>query len=58
MVRILSGLATLDDGDELVALMDRDPKLLYRELERRGFEWELAGEANDYRLTIRRVREP
>ena len=56
MVRILSALVKLDDGDELVALMDRDPKLLYRELERRGFEWELAGEADDYRLTIRRAR--
>jgi uncharacterized protein (DUF2249 family) len=57
MVRILSELARLAEGDELVALMDREPMLLYRELERRGFEWEFAGAADDYRLTIRRVRE-
>lgn len=56
MVRILSGLATLAAGDELVALMDRDPKLLYRELERRGFEWELAAVGDGYRLTIRPAR--
>jgi len=55
MVRILAELARLEDGDELVALMDREPMLLYRELERRGFAWEFTGAADECRLTIRRV---
>ena len=39
MVRILEALVTLAPGDELVALMDREPFPLYGELERRGFNW-------------------
>ncbi len=37
MVRILTALATLGADDRLQARMDREPMLLYPELERRGF---------------------
>lgn len=39
MVRILEALGGMLPGDQLVALMDREPLLLYPELERRGFAW-------------------
>lgn len=55
MVRILDGLNALADGQDLVALMDREPYLLYPELERRGFEWEFSDEGDDCVLTIRRA---
>ncbi len=55
MVRILAALATLDNGSELAVLMDREPFLLYPELERRGFEWDFVEQDEDYLLTIRHV---
>lgn len=58
MVRILSGLEELNDGDELVALMDREPIMLYPQLERRGWAWDFSGSeggADGFRLTIRRA---
>ena len=54
MVRILAALGELGDGDEVVALMDREPMLLYRELQRRGFTWEFGGSDDGYVLTVRR----
>lgn len=39
MVRILGALQSLAQDAELVALMDREPVLLYPELQRRGFSW-------------------
>lgn len=39
MVRILEALPNLGPGDRLVVQMDREPLLLYPELERRGFAW-------------------
>ncbi|MEO8541739.1 MAG: DUF2249 domain-containing protein [bacterium] len=53
MVRALRALEDLVDGQELVVFMDREPFILYRELQRRGFEWEFeeAGRV----LTIRRA---
>jgi uncharacterized protein (DUF2249 family) len=39
MVRILEALQALPDGDKLEVMMDREPVLLYPELERRGFAW-------------------
>ena len=54
MVRILAALGELGAGDEVVALMDREPMLLYRELERRGFTWEFGGGDDGYVLTVRR----
>lgn len=56
MVRILESLAALREGDELVALMDREPRLLYRELERRGFAWEFSDGEDGPRIRI--WREP
>ena len=55
MVRILSALSALGDDDVIVALMDREPLLLYPELERRGFEWAFAEAGEDYVLTIRQA---
>jgi len=57
MVRILGALATLPLGDELVALMDREPMMIYPELERRGFEWEFHPGDESHRLVIRRAQE-
>jgi len=54
MVRILSALSELAADAELVALMDRDPVLLYAELERRGFTAALRPEQEWFVLTIRR----
>ena len=53
MVRILETLSALPDGDELHASMDREPLLLYPELERRGFTW-----AFDEELSVLRVWRP
>jgi uncharacterized protein (DUF2249 family) len=55
MVRILAALGGLAGDDELIAQMDREPHLLYPELERRGFTWEFDGRDDAYVLTIRRV---
>lgn len=57
MVRILSGLEGMSDGDEMVALMDREPIMLYPQLERRGWAWNIEESHGDgcYRLTIRRA---
>jgi uncharacterized protein (DUF2249 family) len=55
MVRILAALGTLEDGTELAVLMDREPFMLYPELERRGFEWDFTEQDEDYLLTIRRA---
>jgi uncharacterized protein (DUF2249 family) len=55
MVRILAALGSLDTGDELVALMDREPHLLYPELERRGFTWEFSDGDGAYVLTVRKA---
>ncbi len=53
MVRILSSLGELEEGQELVALMDREPMLLYPELERRGYVWQFESADDGYRLTVR-----
>jgi hypothetical protein len=55
MVRILAALGSLAADDEVVALMDREPHLLYPELERRGFTWEFDGRDEAFVLTVRRV---
>jgi uncharacterized protein (DUF2249 family) len=55
MVRILSGLEELRDGDELVALMDREPHMLLAELDRRGVAWEFAADGDGGVLTVRRL---
>jgi uncharacterized protein (DUF2249 family) len=55
MVRILSAMPRLDENGEIVALMDREPMLLYPELERRGCEWDFAEADDHFVLTIRRL---
>ncbi|MGK2964331.1 MAG: DUF2249 domain-containing protein [Tepidiformaceae bacterium] len=54
MVRILNALRDLQPEGELVALMDREPMLLYPELERRGCVWEFVEDTDHFVLTIRR----
>ena len=39
MVNILQALQSLEPGETVEALMDREPFPLYAELGRRGFEW-------------------
>ncbi|GIW13978.1 MAG: hypothetical protein KatS3mg062_1417 [Tepidiforma sp.] len=55
LVRILQALASLGAGDELVALMDREPRLLYPELERRGYAWEFSDAGDGPRIRIWRA---
>lgn len=55
MVRILDLARGLGDGETIVALMDREPYLLYPELERRGLEWDFEGDEDPYVLTIRQL---
>lgn len=55
MVRILHELGLLEPGEELVAIMDREPMLLYPELERRGFAWSFAPGDAGHTLTIRQA---
>ncbi len=57
MVRILSALSDLPAGDEVVALMDREPFLLYPELERRGFTSTIRPDQEWFVLSIRRQAE-
>lgn len=40
MVRIFAALEQLGGEDHLRAFMDREPILIYAELERRGYAWE------------------
>jgi uncharacterized protein (DUF2249 family) len=54
MVRILSALAENSGETELVAIMDREPLLLYPELERRGYEWDIVPDGDHFVLTVRR----
>ncbi len=54
MVRILSALSELEDDSELIALMDREPLLLYPELERRGFTSTIRPEQDWFILAIRK----
>ena len=54
MVRILSAISGMAEDGEMVALMDREPLLLYPELQRRGFGWQISEASGHYVLTIRR----
>lgn len=57
MVRILTALKELETDGELVALMDREPLMLYPELERRGYTWEFGADADHFVLRIRAAYE-
>ena len=56
MVRILEAITSLEPSDELCVLMDREPLLLYPELERRGFKWEFSALDDGFLLVVRPVR--
>lgn len=58
MVRILSTLPTLEEGDDLRVLMDREPHLLFPELERRGWRWQFEWDGPTGILAIARAIEP
>lgn len=53
LVRILNVVKELEPGDEIVAMMDREPFLLYPELERRGMEWDFDEDGDSFILKIR-----
>jgi uncharacterized protein (DUF2249 family) len=55
MMRILAALTSLAHGDELIVQMDREPLLLYAELERRGFDWAFEDRGADGVLTVRHM---
>lgn len=57
LVRTLRALGELNDGDRLKVMMDREPLLLFPELERRGWEWESREEAGVFILHIFRPGE-
>ena len=57
MVRILAAVNTLAAEDRVVALMDREPLLLYPELERRGCEWSLEDAGDHYVLQVWRMAD-
>lgn len=54
MVRILEAIASLRHGEELEAIMDREPLMLYAELERRGFAWQFGERDGQLILTVTR----
>ncbi|MCC7365064.1 MAG: DUF2249 domain-containing protein [Dehalococcoidia bacterium] len=58
MVRILRALQELNGEGQLVALMDREPHLLFPELERRGYTWSFEKDGQTpYVLTIWKAGE-
>jgi uncharacterized protein (DUF2249 family) len=52
MVRIFDALNELKAGEELHALMDREPILIYSELERRGFAWRFDDDGDSQTLVV------
>ena len=52
MVRIFEALKNMPPGDQLQALMDREPILIYSELERRGFAWQFENDGPSQVLTV------
>ena len=54
MVRILEAITGMAPDDQLIVLMDREPFLLYPELERRGFAWTFEGDEGQV-LTVSRA---
>ncbi|MCL4068080.1 DUF2249 domain-containing protein [Pseudomonas sp. GX19020] len=55
MVRILEEVTTLEPGQVLFALLDREPMFLFPELAQRGHEWagNYAADGQSYRLMVR-----
>jgi len=58
LVRILEALAEIEDSGTLTALMDREPILLYPELERRGWGWSFGEEDGVLVLRVFRPAAP
>ena len=58
LVRILEALGNLGEGDQLRAFMDREPILLYPELERRGWAWTIGDEDGALVLRVFRAVGP
>lgn len=52
MVRILSAIEDAGPGGTVVALMDREPLMLYPELERRGCTWDFEAAESEFKLTV------
>ncbi len=60
MVRILSRLETMDEGQVLFALLGREPVFLFPELQARGHAWvgDFAEDGTAYRLMVRAGHKP
>ncbi|MDP5273021.1 DUF2249 domain-containing protein [Chengkuizengella axinellae] len=55
MVRILQALEELKDGEELIAINDRQPMFLYAELNERGFDYEtISQDDGSYKIIIQK----
>ena len=53
LLRILDALSEMVEGDRLIALIDREPMLLYPLLEQRGYLWTIVEEPEGwYRIEI------
>ncbi len=52
MMRILTAITEAQPGSTVAVLMDREPFLLYPELERRGCTWTFEADEWHFRLTI------
>lgn len=52
MVRILSAIAESEPGGTVVALMDREPLMLYPELERRNCTWTFEEIEDHFKLSV------
>lgn len=52
MVRILSAIAEAGLGGKVIALMEREPLLLYPELERRNCTWTFEAAGDHFKLTV------
>lgn len=60
MVRILARLGSMAEGEVLFALLEREPVLLFPELQERGHAWvgDFDAEGTAYRLMVRVGHEP
>lgn len=57
MQKALEAVEALGPGDVAEIITDREPMLLYRELERRGYAYTTRTDRGDYHSTVRRGRQ-
>lgn len=54
MQKALEAIEALAPGDAVEIVTDREPMLLYRELDRRGYAYETRTDHGDFHSTVRR----